>query len=369
MGGRMAGHRSGFLQGAGRALTREGVGDRRRLKISVAIPVLNGEPYLSEMLQSIANQSRAPDQIVVSDQGSVDGSLRIARAFRADSPCEVILTTSSTKGPTANYLDALGRATGDLIAFCDQDDVWSRRRLELIEGAFLRRPEVSLVSTDSELVDRHLDSLGTTIRRGRRRSRRLAWKVSQGDDLSLFLHGLPLLAHTLTVHSICKPVALSRGAAFSSWWFESWIASLALCLGRLELVPEALTLYRQHERQAVGMAGKSLRAAYSADKISWISDRIRQLTFCRSLLLDDSRETLLDPPLRAFRLGILERNLHFLEKRREFLGSRHPRYRVPIGLLLDGSYSAFASGPWSFLSDTVLRQLLRHRPSISSELG
>lgn len=329
------------------------------LRISVAIPVLNGEKYLRETLRSIARQSRAPDQIVVSDQGSVDGSLEVVDAFQSDAPCKVVIATTSTEGPTANYLNALSRTTGDLIGFADQDDVWAKERLERVERAFLRRPDVSIVSTDSELVDGHLNRLGTTIRGGRRRSRRLAIKVRRGDDLLLFLRGLPLLAHSITIRAVCKPVALAENRVLPTWWFEGWIASVALSLGRLELIPEALTLYRQHPGQAAGAPSKSFALPDADGKRSFLGIRMQQLAFCRRLLLDDSLDSLLTPHLRAARARTLERNIEFLERRRELLDPRRCRYSIALGLLLDGSYSAFARGPLSFVSDIVSAR--RHR--------
>ena len=54
-------------------------------RISVAMATYNGERYLPEMLDSLASQTRLPDELVVRDDGSTDGTLAVVRRLRR--PC------------------------------------------------------------------------------------------------------------------------------------------------------------------------------------------------------------------------------------------------------------------------------------------
>src|SRR5438552_3361865 len=92
--------------------------------VSVALCTLNGAAFLREQLQSIVEQSVAPDQIVVCDDGSTDDTLAIARQFR----CEVH-TTGQRLGTIANFDRAIALCKGDVIFLADQDDVWHRDKV------------------------------------------------------------------------------------------------------------------------------------------------------------------------------------------------------------------------------------------------
>lgn len=64
------------------------------MKVSVALCTYNGEKYLKEQLDSILNQSRKPDEIVVCDDKSSDGTWSILKHFKQEAPFEVRLIQS-----------------------------------------------------------------------------------------------------------------------------------------------------------------------------------------------------------------------------------------------------------------------------------
>ena len=85
----------------------------------------NGDTYLSPQLQSLARQTLLPHELVVCDDGSTDRTLEIVRAFAADAPFPVrVHRNDEHLGFADNFLKAAVLCGGELIAFCDQDDVW-----------------------------------------------------------------------------------------------------------------------------------------------------------------------------------------------------------------------------------------------------
>ena len=98
--------------------------------ISVAMCTYNGEKYLREQLESIALQTRLPAELVICDDRSTDSTSEIIRNFADSAPFPVRFNLNpvnlggATKGITKNFEQASRLCTGDLIAFCDQDDVW-----------------------------------------------------------------------------------------------------------------------------------------------------------------------------------------------------------------------------------------------------
>ncbi|WP_342330329.1 glycosyltransferase family 2 protein [Pedobacter sp. FW305-3-2-15-E-R2A2] len=97
--------------------------------ISVCIASYNGEKYIKEQLSSILVQLGSHDEIIVSDDGSSDHTLKIIEEFD-DQRIKVVLNKLK-KGVTHNFENALNHAKGDILFLSDQDDVWLPGKVEL----------------------------------------------------------------------------------------------------------------------------------------------------------------------------------------------------------------------------------------------
>lgn len=99
--------------------------------VSVVIPVFDGERFLAEALEGVVMQTRAADvdlQVVVVDDGSTDGSVAVAQRFAGGGPVEIV-THPDNRGVGAARATGLRHCRHDLVAFCDQDDVWTPDKL------------------------------------------------------------------------------------------------------------------------------------------------------------------------------------------------------------------------------------------------
>src|SRR5262245_36412717 len=121
---------------------------------SVALCTHNGAAYIADQLASLAAQSRRPDELVVRDDASEDDTPAIVQAFAARAPFPVRFERHASRlGSTRNFDGAIAACTGDLIALCDQDDVWRADKLSAIERRFGGQPGVGMVFSDADLVD------------------------------------------------------------------------------------------------------------------------------------------------------------------------------------------------------------------------
>lgn len=104
--------------------------------MGIALATYNGAEFLAEQLESLLQQTRMPDQIVISDDGSTDQTLTIIRDFQLASPVPVkILPQGARLGPMGNFIQAARACDTDFIAFCDQDDIWLPNKLKRCEQA------------------------------------------------------------------------------------------------------------------------------------------------------------------------------------------------------------------------------------------
>jgi len=113
------------------------------LTISVAIVTRNRADWLRDTLDSITRQSRQPDEVVVVDNASTDHTREVVLSF-ADR-LNVRYVHESQRGIPYARNTAVRSATGDIVAFIDDDCVASEDWLKYIEIPFLRDPRVGAV--------------------------------------------------------------------------------------------------------------------------------------------------------------------------------------------------------------------------------
>jgi len=148
------------------------------MKISVVITLYNLEKYIDDAIQSVLRQTRQPDEIIVVDDCSTDGSADIVAKHMHRI---VYIKQEKNIGALRNSLSGLKAATGDIVAFLDGDDVWMPEKLEAIEKEFLQDEEVVLVSHDFLEVDENLQDLNILKNETRLNTRRITKSHAKKD--------------------------------------------------------------------------------------------------------------------------------------------------------------------------------------------
>ena len=164
------------------------------MRIGVVIPAYNRPGLVVESLQTIAEQDRPADQVVVVDDCSTDETADRIAEWIKDRDGWSLVRMSKNQGPAAarnRGIEALSGA--DLIAFLDSDDLWPREHLARIERAAAKRPEAVAIVAD-QLVAR---------KDGRSRLRKADW--AQGRVLVGLIR-----------RGGCTPSALAVSAAASA---------------------------------------------------------------------------------------------------------------------------------------------------------
>lgn len=222
------------------------------VKLSVAMCTYNGALYLSEQLESLAEQIRPPDELVICDDCSSDATVEIIRAFSASrAPFPVRLYVNENNlGVAKNFERAAELCAGELIAFADHDDVWDAEKLQLIEREFDRAPEVGVVFSDAEIVDSQLEPTGHTMWEYAftEEHRRM---VRAGHAFEILLAGCTVTGATMAFRSKYRELALPFPPD-ELMVYDGWMALMIATVAEIGFINRTLIKYRQHERQHLG---------------------------------------------------------------------------------------------------------------------
>jgi glycosyltransferase involved in cell wall biosynthesis len=123
----------------------------RPATVSVVIPVHNGMPHLPQTLGSVLTQTRTPDEIVLVENGSTDGT---SEWLREHAPAGVRVVVQPTMvSAAANFTSAVRLATGALVKLLCADDILEPEAIEIQSRALERHPRAVLAASQRRIVD------------------------------------------------------------------------------------------------------------------------------------------------------------------------------------------------------------------------
>ncbi len=211
---------------------------KERPKVSVCMATYNGMRYIEGQMQSVLRQLEEGDEVIVSDDGSTDGTLQYIESL-GDKRIKILrherYTTNHrhyavNRTVSANFENALRHATGQYIFLCDQDDIWREDKVRRMV-AELQKHERWMAISDHSLIDpegnvicEHVHLRRFTFAEGLVRCNYLG--SSMAFDRALLEQALPFPKDNLS--------------------HDGWISLLAMWQGRLSVIGEPLNAYRRH---------------------------------------------------------------------------------------------------------------------------
>ncbi len=215
--------------------------------VSVCMATYNGERFIGEQLTSILKQLQADDELIISDDRSVDNTISIINALNDP---RIKLFHHEPKGrPTENFQHALEQAKGEYVFLADQDDIWLdhkyNRTLSLLKTN-------DLVLSNSILVDEDKQVLHPSFFEFHGSRKGIVSNVIKNSYFG------SCMAFRRSVLDYALPFPPSREVGH-----DVWLGLVAEIVGKVYFDNEPLIMYRRHAQAVTshGMA-KSDRSLF-----------------------------------------------------------------------------------------------------------
>jgi glycosyltransferase involved in cell wall biosynthesis len=221
--------------------------------VEVLLATYNGERFVCEQIDSILAQDYKNLRVLARDDGSSDGTPVILREYERRFPdrFRAMQTSTPTGSAKENFVKLMKASASEYVCFCDQDDIWlpdkvsrSMQAMAMLESRYGTTSPL-LVFTDLRVVDDALKTIHESL------WEQAGVKPERITNLAAVLGHNIVTGCTALVNRrlLDMAVHMPEEAAMH----DSWIALLASAFGASEIVREKTVLYRQHDRNVVGV--------------------------------------------------------------------------------------------------------------------
>lgn len=319
--------------------------------VAVVLCTYNGVRYLPEQLDSLLGQSRPPDQLVIVDDDSGDGTWTLLEAFadraRAKGIDVRLECNPENLGYRRNFERAAGLARADLIFLCDQDDIWYSDKVARMEAEFLARPGLLLLHTDARLVDGRGEALDCSLFEALEMTPEEIAQVHSGDAFEVLMRRNVVTGATAAF----RRAILRQAIPFPEMWVhDEWLAVVAAVSGEVDCLDIPLIEYRQHGGNQIGVQLRSARQKLAREKgfrrqhMRSVAERLEQLDACLG-----QRQVALSG---RWHETLRQRRLH-ARARADLPRAWPARWHHVLAETLSGRYRRFSFGFRSIVADLM----------------
>lgn len=245
--------------------------------ITVMLATYQGEAYLAQLLDSLLAQTEQRFTVLISDDGSVDQTLAIARQYAAAYPGKFIVHPNETNsgGAQYNFLRMMAQTRGDYLMLCDQDDVWMPHKIEASLAAMQAQEALHgantpiLVHTDMRVVNESLGFIDASF-----------WAYGNINTARTQLKDIVMqnmVTGCTALYNRALAEKLQKVPEFLNM-HDWWLALVASAFGVIAAEPSQTVLYRQHSQNAVG--------AHAASSPGYLLHRLRYSAKVKRDLMD-----------------------------------------------------------------------------------
>ena len=222
------------------------------MKVDILMATFNGERYLHNQLLSLQQQTYKDWTLWVRDDGSIDNTIHILSKFaKYDKRIKIIKEDSGKRlGPGRNFLGLTKYSNADYVIFCDQDDIWFEKKLEILIN-FAKKKFVTDIPC---LV--YCDAYGYSDTEGIITIDGVSRNHAKSLREFLFFNAGYQGCSMLFNQRLCRMAAEYQSDYF--YMHDDVVSLLAHSFGRVYFLPKKLMLYRQHSSNVTGNINPSL---------------------------------------------------------------------------------------------------------------
>ena len=318
---------------------------------SIALCTCNGEKYLDTQWQSILGQYQQPDEVIICDDRSTDGTVAKLRQFAANAPFSVrIIENKRRLGYNKNFEQALRYCTGDLIFICDQDDCWFPEKISTMARYMTDQPTAQLAFCDAWVTDEQLQGRQNRFWEWIRFDNRAQQRWQAGESMDIMLDGNRVMGCATVIRRPFLATLLPIPESIPGYIYDGWLGLVSAACEVVHFIDQPLQLYRTHTQQQVGIRQEESKervrlqdrlARHRAKKLAPLHAKQSQLATISQLL---SKHV----PNNAPGLSQLHRQLAHFTMRSRLSNDRLRRLLPVLQSLQQGDYRRYsdASANW-----------------------
>jgi glycosyltransferase involved in cell wall biosynthesis len=216
--------------------------------VSVIIPTYNNGRFIKFALESLLHQNYPEElvEVIVIDDGSTDNTNEIINEYRE----RIIYIYQEKRGIATARNKGMSIAKGEIITFLDADDMWYKKRLEMVIGKFNERKDVGIVYHPFEVID----SNGLTMHKNfyklfGYKEGLSGWVTNAIFSGRIFCGGSSFAFRRSLIERIYPiPEDMKRG-------IDYYITAMSSCYAPAEYIPDILGKYRLHSKNTTMLAG------------------------------------------------------------------------------------------------------------------
>ncbi len=207
-------------------------------KISIGLPVYNGERFIEEALRSLAAQTFRDFELIICDNASTDRTEEICRAYENRFEKFSYIRNPLNYGAAKNYNLAFSRSSGEYFKWATYDDLIAPTYLEKCIHELDRNPDLVIAHTQTIVINERGQELGSNL-----------------DNLTiLFSKPHQRIAHLFQNYNLCNPICgvmrsdiLRKTHLIGNYIGSDYILLVELCLlGKILEIKEPLFFRRDH---------------------------------------------------------------------------------------------------------------------------
>lgn len=214
-------------------------------KISVALASYNGEKFIGEQIDSILDNLRKNDELIVSDDGSTDNTISIVSEYQ-EKDDRVKLLHNAHGGVIKNFENALTHCSGDYIFLSDQDDIWLPNKVDTViplleKNTLVCHNAIIFNSDTSEQIGSIQDKIGT--------NKTIFKNIIKNSFIGC------CMAFRRELLDVVLPFPDREDIHIHDWW----IGLMAIKKGDVYFEKQSLLKYRIHSGNTLGFNKTTLR--------------------------------------------------------------------------------------------------------------